>query len=82
MKKGMWRVIAFWLCGVCSLAWSQSVPSLINYQGLLKDASGNALDGVVTLTFNFYDAETKGILLLSIEQTNIITGLRQGDCQV
>jgi len=48
------------------------VPYLINYQGHLKDSGGNPLNGVsVDLTFRFYDSETGGNLLLSVEQTGV-----------
>jgi hypothetical protein len=38
-------------------------PARINYQGVLRDASGNPLNGLVTMTFNFYDSATAGTLL-------------------
>jgi len=48
------------------------VPDLINYQGRLDDAGGNPLDGVtVDLIFRFYDADTAGNLLLTVQQTGV-----------
>jgi len=47
------------------------VPELINYQGILKDSGGTPVTGTVTLTFRFYDAETVGSLLFTVEQTNV-----------
>ena len=38
-------------------------PGRINYQGVLRDAAGNPLNGLQTMTFRFYDAATAGNLL-------------------
>lgn len=43
------------LLGTMALA---AVPSQINYQGRLKDNSGNLLNGLYDLTFTIYDAPT------------------------
>jgi hypothetical protein len=49
-------------CGLCLSGLGQSVqtvPHLINYQGLLVDSTGNPLpDGNYTLTFNIYSNST------------------------
>lgn len=37
-----------------------AVPSLINYQGHLRDINGNAFTGQASLRFTIYDAETGG----------------------
>jgi hypothetical protein len=42
------------------MAQAQSVPPLVNYQGMLTDASGNALTGTKKIEFNLYDAATGG----------------------
>jgi len=53
-------------------AFGESVPELINYQGHLEDDSGQPLDGVsVSITFRFYDAETLGNTLLTVQQDGI-----------
>jgi hypothetical protein len=38
-------------------------PARINYQGVLRDASGNPLSGSQTMTFRFYDAASGGNVL-------------------
>ncbi len=38
-------------------------PGRINYQGVLRDASGNPFNGPVAMTFRFYDAASAGALL-------------------
>lgn len=45
-----------------SLSWGQtsSVPSLVNYQGKLVDATGEGLNGMRNLEFNVYDAPADG----------------------
>ena len=48
------------------------VPELINYQGELKDSGGTPIDGVsVNLIFRFYDQQSAGNLLLTIQQTGV-----------
>jgi hypothetical protein len=48
----------------CGQAPAQSVPALINYQGQLTDANGNALPTTdYMLTFKIYDAATGGSLI-------------------
>lgn len=39
---------------------SADVPRLINYQGYLKDGSGNPVTGSVNFTFKIYTASTSG----------------------
>lgn len=41
-------------------AGAATAPGLINYQGVLRDASGDPLDGPRDMTFSFFDAETAG----------------------
>jgi hypothetical protein len=49
------------------------VPQLINYQGKLKDATGNPVDGTVEMQFSMYDAETGGTGLWAETQTVQVT---------
>ena len=50
-------ILAFTACG---LVCAQSVPPLVNYQGLLTDANGQGLQGTKKLEFNIYDAVMGG----------------------
>ncbi len=51
---------------IASSIASAAVPSNINYQGRLRDGSGNNVsDGVYTLAFKIYDAPSGGSLLWS-----------------
>ena len=44
--------------------WAQSPPpDRINYQGVLRNSAGAPLDGLITMTFRFYDAASGGTLL-------------------
>lgn len=36
------------------------VPQYMNYQGILRDSSGNLQDGTFSMVFKIYDAETSG----------------------
>jgi hypothetical protein len=52
-----------------------SVPSLVNFQGILKDGSGNPVaDGAYIATFNIYDLPVGGTLLWSEGQGINTTG--------
>ena len=53
-----------------AMAASNVVPSLINYTGVLKDASGRTLTGVTGVTFLLYSAEQGGAPLW-LETQNI-----------
>ena len=44
-------------------ARADNVPGLVNYQGVLTDASGGALAGSRTVAFSLYDAPTGGAAL-------------------
>jgi predicted regulator of Ras-like GTPase activity (Roadblock/LC7/MglB family) len=50
----------FLLLLVCTSLHAANPPDLLNYQGVLRDASDNPLDGDYDMTFAFYDAETAG----------------------
>lgn len=57
-------------------AWATDVPQLINFQGILRDGSGNPVaDGAHTVTFKIWDAAAGGSLiwdggLIGISTTN------------
>ena len=46
------------------------VPEIVNYQGRLEEW-GAPMTGTVNLTFRFYDLETGGSLLLTVEQNGV-----------
>jgi len=53
----------------CALA-NAAVPQLINYQGILKDGSGNPVaDGNYSVVFTIYDAPSAGNILWSETQS-------------
>jgi hypothetical protein len=52
-------------------AASNLVPSLINYSGVLRDASGRPLTGVTGVTFLLYSAEQGGAPLW-LETQNVV----------
>ena len=56
------------------LAWAQSVPQLINYQGRLTDSAGQPLaDGsTVDLSFAFYGAESGDTAYLTVLQEDVL----------
>ncbi len=60
-----------------SVLFSQGIPELLNYQGVLKDASGNIVpDGNYDLTFNIYDVESGGTAIWSeVNTVNVIDGI-------
>ena len=66
-EKNMNRIlcvsIALVFTGLCVLA--ATPPALINYQGVLRDASGNPSTGSYDMIFRFYDASSSGNLLLT-----------------
>jgi hypothetical protein len=57
--------IACALCFVGTLAWAADPPQLVNYQGVLRDASGRPLTGTYDMTFLFYDTAAGSNLLLT-----------------
>jgi len=65
------------LAVVVGIAWAQSVPQLINYQGRLTNAAGEPLDGVtVDLTFAFYGVESGStpLYLTVLQEDVLVTG--------
>ncbi len=63
MKQIVLSIIIIMLTALTAQAQESSVPPLINYQGMLADATGNPLTGTKKLTFNIYDAPTGGNLI-------------------
>jgi hypothetical protein len=58
---------------VMGLAWTRSVPQLINYQGRLADAAGQPVDGqTVDITFSFYGQAAGGTAYLSVLQEDVL----------
>ena len=54
MSRNFWiHMIAMTLA--IGLAGAASPPDLLNYQGVLRDASDNPLDGSYDMIFNFYN---------------------------
>lgn len=62
------------LAMVVGVAWAQSTPQLINYQGRLANAAGQPLaDGTtVDLSFAFYGVETGGTAYLTVLQEDVV----------
>jgi len=65
--------LLFFACEV----FSQGIPQTINYQGVLKDASGNIVsNGDYNLSFKIYDSETGGTpLWTETKLINIVDGI-------
>jgi hypothetical protein len=64
---GIGFVLALLFIGTSSWA----VPRLINYQGMLTDASGTPLDGAYNMTFRLFDAENGGTELWAETQNAV-----------
>jgi len=60
MKQTLLTITTLILTCFISHAQANSVPPLINYQGMLTDANGTGLAGVKKLEFNLYDSATSG----------------------
>ena len=57
-----------------AIVFSQTIPHTINYQGILKDASGVVVtNGDYELTFKLYDVETNGSALWTEKKTLTVT---------
>lgn len=48
-----------------------AVPTLMSYQGILKDSSGNFLTGTYSMTFRVYSASTGGTALWTETQSSV-----------
>ena len=57
-----------------------SVPQLMTYQGLLKNASGSYLTGTYSMTFRIYNASTGGTALWTETQSTV--SVSSGSCSV
>lgn len=61
MKKVTLSIAAIILMALTSNIFAQGIPETINYQGILKDASGVVVpDGNYNVTFRIYTASTAG----------------------
>ena len=60
MKQIVLAMVFVMLAGVMAQAQGASVPPLVNYQGMLTDASGKPLTGMKKLEFNLYDTAIGG----------------------
>lgn len=60
-RKALALLLAF---AVVSAASAASPPARLNYQGVLRDASGAPVTGTFDMNYRFYDAETGGNELL------------------
>ena len=61
-KKTTWILLIF------SFPLLAQIPKMLSYQGILKDKSGNLLNGTNTLVFKLYDVESEGTSLWSETQ--------------
>jgi len=66
--KRLW--ITLTCIGLTSAVWAAAPPEYINYQGVLRDALNNPLDGDHDMVFRLYDAQTLGNLLLTDSHTS------------
>jgi hypothetical protein len=57
--------------GLAPAAPQATAPEVMNYQGILKDADGEPLDGMYTMTFRIYDSESGGSVLWEETHTNV-----------
>ena len=48
---------------IAAVALFADIPQIMNYQGKLTNPDGVALEGIMTVTFTIYDAETGGTAL-------------------
>ena len=76
MKRITLIAIAVLLLFIISIQ-SQTIPNTINYQGVLKDASGVIVaNGNYNITFKLYDVETSGTALWTeIKAINVVDGI-------
>jgi len=71
MKRHMIILLVTSILGPLGVLQAASPPQYINYQGVLRDANGRALDGDYDMEFHFYDSALGGNRLL----TDLHTGL-------
>jgi hypothetical protein len=58
-------IVLLWLVGFAVTLHAAEPPDYVNYQGVLRDAAGQALDGDYEMEFHFYDSAFGGSRLLS-----------------
>lgn len=63
--------IALLLMSVCII--NAQVPQLINYQGVLSDATGNKINGSRSIQFSIYNSATGGTAIWTETQTVVVT---------
>ncbi len=68
----MKRIAAILLI-ISAVALFADIPQMVNYQGKLTDPDGVAYEGILTVTFTIYDAETGGTALWTENQDVEIT---------
>ena len=61
----MKNFILFFMLIASTSLFGQAIPNQLDYQGILKDASGNLLSGDYALTFKIYNTESGGTALWS-----------------
>ncbi len=60
---------------LCAELISQGIPQTINFQGVVKDASGNIVsDGDYTITFKLYNTESSGTALWTETKVVSVSG--------
>ncbi|AFH47898.1 Hypothetical protein IALB_0186 [Ignavibacterium album JCM 16511] len=76
MKPKIFSIIICVLLFICEI-FSQGIPQTINFQGVLKDASGNIVsNGDYNVTFKIYNAETGGTeLWTETKLVNVVDGI-------
>ena len=62
MKRIIWASML--MAGVVGIAFAALPPTLVNYQGVLRDASDRPLSGSYDMVFTFYSASTLGDQIL------------------
>ncbi|MBM4354146.1 MAG: hypothetical protein FJ109_10185 [Deltaproteobacteria bacterium] len=72
MKRVMVLAIALVALAAASRAEAGDVPNVITVQGVLRNAGGAVVNGVYSLTFKLYTAQTQGQLLWSEVQSNVV----------
>ena len=67
--------LVFWTVLLCSVLFAEAataaIPKLINLEGKLMDADGNALTGYYNMSFKIYNASSGGTLLWDENHTGI-----------
>ena len=64
-KKLLFVMGVLVLVGGCGALQAAAPPVLVNYQGVLRDASSKPLDGNYDMSFLFYEAQFGGPLLVA-----------------